>query len=85
MDIERCPNPWHTTSPGRMSLVCPECPESPSVCNLDGPGCENPRRYGNPNGHTSGTCYARYYELADEGPGSNVMTREEWTRATLGT
>jgi hypothetical protein len=22
-----CPNPWHASAPGRMSMDCPECPK----------------------------------------------------------
>ena len=41
-------------------------------------GCKNPRKseWGNPNGHTSMNCYARYLEFTE--PGYKHMSYEEW-------
>lgn len=41
--------------------------------------CSNPMVAGNPDGHSSITCYVRYTDLGFE-PGETFLTFEEWAR-----
>ena len=41
--------------------------------------CSNPMVAGNPDGHSSITCYVRYTDLGFE-PGETYLTFEEWAR-----
>jgi hypothetical protein len=41
--------------------------------------CSNPMVAGNPEGHSSITCYVRYTDLGFE-PGETYLTFEEWAR-----